>query len=912
MLETRELYKVYKPKKGVPVTALNKVSLKFGEKGMVFLLGKSGSGKSTLLNLLGGLDKYDSGEIIIKGVSSKAFKQSHFDSYRNTYVGFIFQEYNILEEFSVGANIALALELQGKKATDKEINEILKEVDLEGFGNRKPNELSGGQKQRVAIARALVKNPKIIMADEPTGALDSNTGRQVFDTLKKLSKDKLVIIVSHDREFSELYADRIIELSDGKVISDVELDNSVTELEDNVTYLDDIVEVKKGYHLTEEDRVAINEYIDKLQEEGKNLKIGLAARKSIKFKETNQDEIVIEDKSPFALIKSKLPLKNAFKIGASGLKYKKFRLVMTILLSCIAFGLFGLADTFASYDHIKTTANSFMDTGLDHLTLTKAVKVGEGINSYWDEYSTSFTKDQLKELEGKLDLDFSGVVYPMNSFLYFKNYDHETEFSENDHDTYASNFSGYVEINDQILKDYGYEILAGKIPDGSKNEIAISKYVYETFEKGKYAEFKFDENGIIENQSDIQYQEIKKYDDLIGKKIWLGNENTEYVITAIVDTHFNTDRYELLKKDDQHFTAAEDILFYAMLSEFYEEEHAGFNIKIMVGEGFLDKLIAEQPKMVSMDNLWVQIYGKEDFDFNTNYLAKLSDIDASTITWLDGERKTLGEKEIIVDASCIYYYGNGEMPALDTIDYSDLSMNVWSYTDNTDEYFEDYEIVGIVNINGESMKYSGLMVVCDEFFNKYVGEDFVAGEYDSIIAPMPKDKDKIIDILEFCYDENSTVQYHAKNAVSYELDMINEGLKIFAKIFMYIGIGFAIFASLMLANFIGQSIAYKKQEIGILRAIGSRSNDVFRIFFSESFIIAMINFAISATGVGVLSAIINMFFRKGMNVLVTVLSFGPRQILLLFAISVGVAFIASFIPVKKIAAKRPIDAIRNR
>ena len=248
MLETRELCKIYKPKKGVPVTALNKISLKFPEKGMVFLLGKSGSGKSTLLNLLGGLDKYDDGEIIIKGVSSKDFKQEYFDSYRNTYVGFIFQEYNILDEFTVGANIALALQLQGKKPADEEINNILKQVDLDGYGNRKPNELSGGQKQRVAIARALVKNPEIIMADEPTGALDSNTGRQVFDTLKKLSKDKLVIIVSHDREFSELYADRIIELSDGNVISDVEVENSEEQekVQDNLVFENEIISVKIG------------------------------------------------------------------------------------------------------------------------------------------------------------------------------------------------------------------------------------------------------------------------------------------------------------------------------------------------------------------------------------------------------------------------------------------------------------------------------------------------------------------------------------------------------------------------------------------------------------------------------------------------------------------------------------------
>lgn len=266
MLEIKNLTKVYTPKKGVPVTALGGVDLKFADTGMVFLLGKSGSGKSTLLNLLGGLDRYTNGEIIINGVSSKDFKQNHFDSYRNTYVGFIFQEYNILDEFNVGENIAIALELQGKKATDEAINKILNQVDLDGYGNRKPNELSGGEKQRVAIARALVKNPEIIMADEPTGALDSNTGKQVFDMLKKLSREKLVIVVSHDREFAENYADRIIELSDGKVIGDVTLDCEFDGTKaDNLTFEDNTVTVNEGYHLTEDDLKRINDYIDGLK-----------------------------------------------------------------------------------------------------------------------------------------------------------------------------------------------------------------------------------------------------------------------------------------------------------------------------------------------------------------------------------------------------------------------------------------------------------------------------------------------------------------------------------------------------------------------------------------------------------------------------------------------------------------------
>ena len=220
MLKAIDLKKQYKPKNGQIVNALDGVSVDFSETGMVFILGKSGSGKSTLLNVLGGLDKYDSGEVIVKGKSSKDFSQADFDSYRNTFIGFIFQEYNILQEFSVEKNIGLALELQGKKADKEAINALIEQVDLKGYGKRKPNTLSGGQKQRVAIARALVKNPEIIMADEPTGALDSKTGAQVLDTLKKLSKEKLVIVVSHDREFAEYYGDRIIELKDGKIICD--------------------------------------------------------------------------------------------------------------------------------------------------------------------------------------------------------------------------------------------------------------------------------------------------------------------------------------------------------------------------------------------------------------------------------------------------------------------------------------------------------------------------------------------------------------------------------------------------------------------------------------------------------------------------------------------------------------------
>ncbi len=208
------------PKNAAPVEALKGINVQFGENGMIFILGKSGCGKSTLLNLLGGLDYPTAGEIVIEGKSSAEFTKLDYDNYRNTYVGFVFQEYNLLNEFTVRENVGLALQLQGKKPNGEQIDEMLKKVGLELDEKRRPSELSGGQKQRVAIARALIKEPKIIFADEPTGALDSKTGNEILTLLKELSRDRLVIVVSHDEEFAYRFGDRVIEMADGQIIKD--------------------------------------------------------------------------------------------------------------------------------------------------------------------------------------------------------------------------------------------------------------------------------------------------------------------------------------------------------------------------------------------------------------------------------------------------------------------------------------------------------------------------------------------------------------------------------------------------------------------------------------------------------------------------------------------------------------------
>ena len=233
MIELKNISKIYKSKMKEQIKALDNISISFDRNQMCFILGKSGSGKTTLLNIIGGLDTYDYGSIKIFGRDTKNFESKDYDAYRNTYIGFVFQEFNLLDDYNVYENILIAAQLQGKQVLSNEIDKILKELEIYNLKNRKINELSGGQKQRVAIARALIKNPKIIIADEPTGNLDSKTSETVMGILKNISKEKLVIIVTHDKEQAEKYGDRIIKIEDGIVISD----KIISNIEEKRTFL---------------------------------------------------------------------------------------------------------------------------------------------------------------------------------------------------------------------------------------------------------------------------------------------------------------------------------------------------------------------------------------------------------------------------------------------------------------------------------------------------------------------------------------------------------------------------------------------------------------------------------------------------------------------------------------------------
>lgn len=234
MLEIKNINKSYRVG-DFEQKVLKDVSIKFRKSEFVAILGHSGSGKTTLLNLIGGLDRYDSGDIVINGKSTKNFKDKEWDAYRNNSIGFIFQSYNLIGHISILDNVEMGMTLSGisKKTRRKKAIEALNRVGLGSHIHKKPNQLSGGQMQRVAIARALANDPDIILADEPTGALDSSTSKSIMDLIKEISKDKLVIMVTHNEDIANEYASRIIRLSDGEILED---SNPVKNIKDNSDY----------------------------------------------------------------------------------------------------------------------------------------------------------------------------------------------------------------------------------------------------------------------------------------------------------------------------------------------------------------------------------------------------------------------------------------------------------------------------------------------------------------------------------------------------------------------------------------------------------------------------------------------------------------------------------------------------
>jgi len=791
MLQIKNLSKIYRPKKGQPVKALDGVSLTFPQTGMVFLLGKSGSGKSTLLNLLGGLDKYSDGEIVIKGKSSKAFRQQDFDSYRNTYLGFIFQEYNVLDEFSVGANIALAIELQERKATDEEVNRILEEVDLKGYGRRRPNELSGGQKQRVAIARALVKSPEIIMADEPTGALDSVTGKQVFDTLKKLSQDKLVIIVSHDREYCEQYADRIIELADGKVIDDVELSHDDKPVQPTLVYTNDgDIEITGAYQLAEQDRLQINEYIKSQAQLSSEVTLSTRRRKHRSFVKTDESKISLPSDFEFRLIKSKLPLKSAAKIGTSSLKHKPFRLIVTVILCVISFTLFGLVATLAGYNHVRVTTQSLVDAQVSQAVFARRVRISEEWGSLWR--NSTLSRSDIDTLEENTNLSLVGVWSPgdeWSSGIFVTNFDFTDRAREA---LFTTQQAGFAEITTEQISQFNFT-LYGRLPDPDSNEVAITAYMLEMFTHGRM-------------QSDGRNVYIRNTNDVIGATI---NISGVYMtVVGVIDTHFDLERFEPILEERG------GIRDWFLFDELQMAQRSSLHNVLFVGNGDIqrvhDELIHAGRYRVSTHG-WMSMGAQQGRDgwwhTDVELFFPQQIIPYLDINWLGTPRTTLARNEIIINQSTWESLNAG------AVNLSDLTLYFasLSYDGGWFDIDKNPVIVGYIRNAGvdgtpvhpnaaefgwqHNYSFLGVAIFSDEFIREFTasdGDDGIA--YRFAAGAMPSDRADISQIVQFIYANHSSddeYQFFMLSTPNRILDWFRADIEMMLWVFLIVAIVFA-------------------------------------------------------------------------------------------------------------------------
>ncbi len=832
MLQVKDLVKRYTTK-GETVVALDHVSVAFPEKGMVFLLGKSGSGKSTLLNVSGGLDAPDEGEVIVNGKSSRDFTPADFDSYRNTYLGFVFQEYNILSELTVGENVALALELQGKPRDMDRVRELLAQVDLEGFADRRPNTLSGGQKQRVAIARALVKEPEIIMADEPTGALDSATGEQVFDTLKKLSREKLVVVVSHDREFAERYADRIIELRDGRIVSDLTRGEPAEEIP-NVVEAQGRLSVRACSDLTAEDEQKILAFVRKRKGVVISAEESDDTPASAGFGRTREQPVPSAESSA-SFIKSKFPLRYAVKMGLSGLRMKPVRLAFTTLLAVVAFMVFGVFSTLITYSTQKIAAATLASSHYQAAVLEKhgIVHIKNGEAEYTNDIDTSegnlthFSEAEVEEISAKTGVDFIPVyTMEIGATIPFAVSSQVRPSSEDTfYWSYIKEFMGFADAS--RVQDGTVELLAGEFPSG-ESECMVSRAVYETFEHYGYYR--------SENRAS---DPVETYEDLIGKTISIFNSshsdvrNILVTVTGVFDAHDDFSRFDALREENDGMRPADWVQLGRDLQEAYRYSLSSL---CFVGEGFYEA------------------YAPADTD-----LLITSNVSNNV-------RLLLGNLPGGATASSNFYTERGG------------GWGGWG---------------PLCTVNPEAVA-SG-------------------ARYQYLFAPLGNRSATATALFAVDCAENAQTDVDYRAPYSFMTGVRNNEQN-FGKVYAVLGTAacvLAVFAALLLYNFISASINAKKKDIGILRAVGARGIDVLKIFMVEGIIISLLCFALGSLGSLAACAIANPVLVAAGVMEANIFLFDGLNALIVLALTTVASVVATVVPVTLAVRKKPVEAIRS-
>ena len=849
MLELKKITKIYKTD-SFTQSALNKVSISFRENEFVSILGPSGSGKTTLLNIIGGLDDYTSEDLIINGVSTKKFKDRDWDTYRNHKVGFVFQSYNLIPHQTILSNVELALTLSGvsKQERRKRAKEALKKVGLGSHVDKKPNQLSGGQMQRVAIARALVNNPDILLADEPTGALDSKTSTQIMDLLKEVAKDRLVIMVTHNADLAEEYSTRIIELKDGDILGDSNIYDGGNEeknhSQDKKTNMSFKTALQLSFKnlLTKKGRTILTAFAGSIGIIGIALILSLSngVQEYIDGvqKETLTSYPITIDRTSIDMTSM---MTNAMKKREESSKNEKDKIYANNTI----------ADTL-----------SMMSSSIQSNNLEAFKEYIESGNTDIDEYTTS-------------------IIYGYNLAIQLFNPNYEEEIVQVNPDTVLdtlgmSNMTGNMSIissnvwlelfeNDE-LNDRLYQVVSGRMPE-KYNEIVIlvdenneiTDYVLYALGLKSQKELKELYTKVLNGeQVEEKDREEFDFDDFIGMKfkmllntdyykksngIWTYKKDDEKYLKAKLDTAEEIEVVGIIKPNENALvssTTMGGVLYTKDLEKYVIEK---------INE---TEIVKDQKKNKDVNVLTGLKFSTEEFD-----MKNLSPAQQKYLASLSAEELAAAINRYKEEANATYDTTLEKLGAIDLDKPSQISI-----------FAKDFE-------SKDSVK---------EIINDYNKKEEEAGREENVL-----NYSDLVGML--------------MNSVTSIIDMISYVLIGFVSISL-------IVSSIMIGIITYISVLERTKEIGILRAIGASKKDVSRVFNAETLIIGLFSGLLGIGLTILLNIPINLIVAdlsgvKNVSVLPVV---GGIALVL---ISVILTVIAGLIPSRMASKKDPVEALRS-
>ena len=854
MLELKKINKIYASEE-FKQKALDNVSINFRKNEFASILGPSGSGKTTLLNIIGGLDQYTSGDLIINSTSTKQYKDRDWDSYRNHRVGFVFQSYNLIPHQTVLSNVELALTINEISKTErkKRAKKALEKVGLQDHINKKPNQLSGGQMQRVAIARAIVNDPDILLADEPTGALDTKTSVQIMELIKDIAKDKLVIMVTHNPELAKQYSTRIIELKDGKVISDS------------------------------------NPYDGKQEEQ---------ERKEVKENKTK---------------KTSMNLKTALSLSLNNLMTKKGRTILTAFAGSI--GIIGIALILSLSNGVSDYISKVQEEALTSYPLT-IQESSIDITSAITEKQEELMKGPKKQQQGKIysndtitdTLSLISSKASSNNLEKFKDFLESKKSNIKDYTTaigYEYNLAlqlfksdtsaGIIQVNpNTVLESIGMPSYTGN------TNFVMNDVFIEMFENKEMNDKMYQ---VINGRMPEDYNEVVLLVDD-------NNRISDYVLYALglKDQKELEEFYKKImngkeiKTKQVSFDYDEIIgLTYKVLlnTDYYEKEN-GFWVDKREDEEYLKE------KLIDSDELKIVGIVKPSEEWSGTISSM------GGVLYLDELEKKIIEKinnsEIVKEQK-----QNPEVNVITGLKFSEEKFSVENLSIEQQRYLQSLSTEELADViskyreQAESTYESVLQDLGSVDLDKPSAINIYAKDFES--------KDEIKNIIEK-YNQRQEDNNHLENVINYNdiVGLLMSSVTSIVDMISYVLIGFVsislVVSSIMIGIITYISVLERTKEIGILRAIGASKKDVSRVFKAETLIIGL---TAGVIGIAV-TIILNIPINIIINNLAGVSGLSKLPVagaIILILISVILTMIAGLIPSKLASKKDPVESLRT-